>query len=106
MMRAIGEPERGGVFTLHHSERLTVLNLVWGPGMDLMPHDHRMWAAIGIYTGRETNVFWRRGANGLQRPAAKTMDERASVWLGPTAPHSVTHPPGQPTGAPPGHGGA
>jgi len=28
--------------------------------MTIMPHDHRMWAVIGIYTGREDNVFWRR----------------------------------------------
>src|SRR3546814_20225521 len=89
MMRAIGEPERGGVFTLHHSERLTVLNLVWGPGMDLMPHDHRMWAAIGIYTGRATTVFWRSGANGLPRLGETTVDRKSvrgdrgmqNVWV-------------------------
>ena len=28
--------------------------------MTIMPHDHRMWAVIGIYTGRENNIFWRR----------------------------------------------
>lgn len=99
VMRAIGEPERGGVYTLHHSDRLTVLNLVWGPGMDLMPHDHRMWASIGIYTGREVNVFWRRGAGGLERLGGKEMGEREAVWLGETAIHSVTNPLGRLTGA-------
>src|SRR3546814_10719015 len=81
------------------SDLLTVLNLVWGPGMDLMPQDHRMWAAIGIYTGRETNGFWRRGANGLQRLGEQTMDERDAVWLGATAIHSVTNPLDRLTGA-------
>lgn len=99
LMRAIGEPTRAGVITLHHSERLTVLNLVWGPEMDLMPHDHRMWAAIGIYTGRETNVFWRRGPEGLQRMGTKVLDEREATWLGETAIHSVTNPLGRLTGA-------
>ncbi|MBI1187102.1 MAG: hypothetical protein GC206_07200 [Alphaproteobacteria bacterium] len=99
LMRAIGEPERGGVFTLHHSERLTVLNLVWGPGMDLMPHDHRMWASIGIYTGRECNVFWRRGADGLERMGGKELGERDAAWLGATAIHSVTNPLNRLTGA-------
>lgn len=99
VMRAVGEPERGGVFTLHHSDRLTVLNLVWGPGMDLMPHDHRMWAAIGIYTGRETNTFWRRGPDGLQQLGGKTLDEREAVWLGATAIHSVSNPLDRLTGA-------
>src|SRR3546814_14021890 len=58
-----------------------------------------MWAAIGIYTGRETNVFWRRGANGLQRLGEQTMDERDAVWLGATAIHSVTNPLDRLTGA-------
>lgn len=99
LMRAIGEPERGGVFTLHHSDRLTVLNLVWGPEMDLMPHDHRMWAAIGIYTGRETNLFWRRGPEGLQRMGTKELEVRDATWLGETAIHSVTNPLDRLTGA-------
>ena len=25
-----------------------------------MPHNHEMWAVIGVYTGREDNIFWRR----------------------------------------------
>lgn len=28
--------------------------------MSQLPHNHRMWAVIGIYTGREDNIFWRR----------------------------------------------
>ena len=28
--------------------------------MTVRPHNHRMWAVIGLYTGREDNVFWRR----------------------------------------------
>lgn len=99
VMQTIGEPERGGVFTLHRSDRLTVLNLVWGPEMDLMPHDHRMWAAIGIYTGREINRFWRRGANGLERLGTKEMDVGNAEWLGETAIHSVVNPLDRLTGA-------
>ncbi len=25
-----------------------------------MPHNHNMWATIGVYGGREDNIFWRR----------------------------------------------
>ena len=39
---------------------MTILNVVWGKRMTIMPHDHRMWAVIGVYTGREDNIFWRR----------------------------------------------
>jgi len=32
---------------------LTILNVVWTPGMVVYPHDHRTWAVIGLYGGRE-----------------------------------------------------
>ena len=60
VLAALGAPQRAGINILYNSPALTVINLVWGPGMTIMPHDHRMWAVIGIYTGREDNVFWRR----------------------------------------------
>ena len=55
----LGAPRRGGLFTLHHSPELTVLNVVWSPGMAIYPHEHRMWAVIGLYGGREDNTFYR-----------------------------------------------
>ena len=42
-------PTRGGITLLHQSADLTVINVAWAPGMQIMPHDHRMWAIIGIY---------------------------------------------------------
>ena len=45
---------------LCHSSDLTILNVIWAPHMTIMPHNHQMWAVIGIYTGREDNIFWRR----------------------------------------------
>ena len=60
VLAGLGEPTRAGVQRIHRSPTLTILNLVWGPMMTLMPHNHRMWAVIGIYTGREDNIFWRR----------------------------------------------
>ena len=42
-----------------------VLNVVWAPRMSIYPHDHRMWAVIGIYGGAEDNTLFRRGPQGL-----------------------------------------
>jgi len=39
---------------------VSVLNVIWAPFMLLLPHDHKMWASIGIYTGREDNIIWER----------------------------------------------
>src|SRR3546814_1116428 len=64
VLKGLGEPQRAGIQKLHHADDLTVLNVVWAPRMTIMPHNHRMWAVIGIYTGREDNVFWRRVPDG------------------------------------------
>src|SRR6266852_8123628 len=60
VLKALGEPSRAKVQTLHRSSDLTLLNVIWGPRMTVMPHNHEMWAVIGVYTGREDNIFWRR----------------------------------------------
>jgi predicted metal-dependent enzyme (double-stranded beta helix superfamily) len=67
ILAALGEPKRAGVQVLLRSDDLTVLNLVWGPRMCQLPHNHGMWAVIGIYTGREDNIFWRRPPGGSRR---------------------------------------
>ncbi len=61
--------------------------------MTIMPHDHRMWAVIGIYTGGEDNMFWRlsasraTGRGGRCAPAG-----RRRLPLGRDIVHSVTNP--------------
>src|SRR5438094_482431 len=60
VLERLGEPRRAALQKLYHSPDLTILNVVWGPLMTVRPHNHRMWAVIGLYTGREDNVFWRR----------------------------------------------
>jgi hypothetical protein len=54
------------IVTLHHDRDLTILNAIWTPGMAAYPHDHRMWALIGLYGRREDNTFYRRSPEGLQ----------------------------------------
>jgi predicted metal-dependent enzyme (double-stranded beta helix superfamily) len=60
LLRQIGEPDKGAVQVLHQSSDLTVLNVIWTPKQVTLPHDHRMSAIIGMYGGREDNMFWRR----------------------------------------------
>jgi predicted metal-dependent enzyme (double-stranded beta helix superfamily) len=99
LMRVIGEPVRAGVETLYKADDLTILNLRWGPGMVFKPHDHRMWAVIGIYTGREENTFFRRAGRGLTRHGNKVMNAKDVTPLGATIIHAVTNPLDQITGA-------
>ena len=59
LVDAFGNPT-AGLNVLYNAPDLTVLNVVWPPLFSLYPHDHRMWAAICIYSGREDNAFYRR----------------------------------------------
>ncbi|HUJ77284.1 MAG TPA: hypothetical protein VL359_20630 [bacterium] len=103
VLQGLGAPTRAGVNTLYHSPELTILNLVWGPQMTLLPHDHRMWAVIGIYTGREDNIFWRPTPGDpqgrVEACGAKALAERQCVPLGKDIIHSVVNPIPRLTGA-------
>jgi predicted metal-dependent enzyme (double-stranded beta helix superfamily) len=70
--------------------------------MTLKPHDHNMWAVIGVYTGREDNIFWRRvgaGVPGIEAAGAKSLGPAAVHPLGRDIIHSVTNPTASLTGA-------
>jgi predicted metal-dependent enzyme (double-stranded beta helix superfamily) len=84
-------PERARVTTLHVSDDLTVINVVWAPRMSFNPHDHRMWAAIGLYTGGEDNAFFRRDGRTLVESGGKALRPRDVCLLGADAVHAVTN---------------
>jgi predicted metal-dependent enzyme (double-stranded beta helix superfamily) len=85
-------PERAGLTRLHVSSELTVLKVVWAPGMRLWPHDHRMWAAIGIYSGGEDNEFFRRDGTSLVDSGARTLEPGDVCLLGDDVVHAVSNP--------------
>jgi predicted metal-dependent enzyme (double-stranded beta helix superfamily) len=102
VLSGLGEPTRAQIQKLFHSDALTILNVVWAPGMIVMPHNHRMWAVIGIYTGREDNVFWRRvkgTPNKIEAAGAKALCEADAEPLGSDIIHSVINPIDKLTGA-------
>ena len=102
VLKGLGEPKRAELKKLYHAPDLTVLNVVWGPYMTIMPHNHNMWAVIGVYTGREDNIFWRRLPEETRRveaAGAKALCARDAAPLGPDIIHSVTNPIPRLTGA-------
>ena len=100
VLAALGEPGEAGFQKLHNGDDLTILNVVWAPMMTLMPHNHNMWAVIGVYTGREDNIFWRRTeGNRIEAASATAMSVRDVHPLGKDIIHSVTNPIPRLTGA-------
>jgi hypothetical protein len=67
--------------------------------MLLLPHNHRMWASIGIYTGREDNITWKRQGAAIEASGAASLSEKEVFSLPDTAIHSVTNPIERLTGA-------
>ena len=89
--QALGPVETGGITTLHNAADLTVLQVVWTPGMSLYPHEHRMWAVIGMYGGQEDNAFYRRASAGLEAAGGRALPAGDVLVLGDDVIHSVAN---------------
>jgi predicted metal-dependent enzyme (double-stranded beta helix superfamily) len=95
-------PIKGGLWVLHRSDEISVVHGVWPPGVALFPHDHRMWAAIGIYTGQEDNTFYRRDREDPHKivsSGGKQVRTGDVLILGDEAIHAVANPLGRFTAA-------
>ncbi|MEO5701232.1 MAG: hypothetical protein ABIS17_00985 [Casimicrobiaceae bacterium] len=97
MLAGLGEPQHAGITPLHRSHDLTILNFVWAPCMSLMPHNHQMFAVVGIYSGREDNVFWRRTGSTIEAAGAKSLGTGDVATFGRDIIHSVLNPIGKMT---------
>ncbi len=96
MLKTLGEPDSANIKELYRSPDLSILNVVWAPRMMIMPHNHHMWAIIGVYGGREDNIFWRRiveaGSGQLEAAGARSLGVKDAQPLGDDIIHSVTNP--------------
>ncbi len=88
----LGTASEGGYRCLHQADALTVLQFVWPPGVKLFPHDHQMWATIGIYGGAEDNTFFRRATHGLEQAGGRQLDAGDVALLGDQVIHAVANP--------------
>lgn len=97
--REFGEPEHAGIDLIHRSPELTIINFTWSPYMTLIPHNHNMFAVIGVYNGREDNVFWKKTDGGLEAAGADSLATGQVATLGRNIIHSVANPLGKYTAA-------
>ena len=92
VLKELGEPNRAGVETIYHGDDLTILNVMWGPRMTIHPHNHLMWAVIGVYEGQEDNTFYKRVDSGIEIASQQILVAKNSAPLGEPVIHSVTNP--------------
>ena len=100
IIKELGEPTEAGVYPIYNDDELTIINFIWAPYMTLMPHNHNMFAVIGLYGGREDNMFWRRvgdgegsgDAPGIEAAGADSMGVGQVATMGKDIIHSVANP--------------
>lgn len=92
IQRALGTPTAGGITPLYNDFQITILNIVWAPNMVLRPHDHNMWASIGVYGGREDNMFWKTKDGSIEVDSAASFGTGEVGSLSKDAIHSVINP--------------
>lgn len=108
LARAVSRPQRvadalpvtrAEIVPLHVSDELSVLKVIWAPGMSFRPHNHLMWAAIALYVGQEDNTFYRRSGAGIILSGGRELVTGDVALLGDNTIHGVTNPRQRFTGA-------
>lgn len=103
VLNGLGTPTKGEVQKIYCCDKLTIINVIWAPRMTIMPHNHNMWAVIGVYGGREDNIFWRRikdePSGKIEAAGARSLGIGDATPLGADIIHSVTNPTAKLTGA-------
>lgn len=96
LLKVLGVPEKGGIKVLHAAKDLTVINVAWGPNQVTFPHNHLLSAVIGMYGGREDNMFWRRVPNPekfhIEAAGGQALGLGDVTVLGKDIIHSVLNP--------------
>ena len=96
IIETLGKPQRATIEKLYVSDVLTIINVVWPPKAKFLPHNHNTWAVIGVYHGREQNIFWQRIKGNsdcrIEAIGTKSIACGEVVTLGADVIHSVTNP--------------
>ena len=85
-------PDRAAFDVLHRAEDLTVLHIALPPGLGSLPHDHRMWAVVGVLDGQEDNTFFLRRQDGLEERGGRHLQARDVLVMGDDTVHAIKNP--------------
>ncbi len=99
VIRTLGEPGAAGIVPLYRSPELTVMHFTWAPYMSLIPHNHAMFSVVGLYDGREDNLFWRRREGTIEVAGGQSLGAGDVATLGHDIIHSVVNPIGKKSSA-------
>jgi len=81
-----------GDLVMHRSPDLTILKAAVPAKFKSPPHNHLMWAVIGVYDGQENNYFYRRSGDSLEAAGGKQLQPPDVLVLGVDAIHAIENP--------------
>lgn len=89
--RQVGEGNIGDL-VIFQSPDLTVLKAAVPARFKSPPHNHTMWAVIGVYDGQENNAFYRRSGDDLEKAGGRELKVADVLVLGTDAIHAIENP--------------
>ncbi len=84
---------------LHQSPQLTVLKVAMPGRLLSPPHNHLTWVVVGMYSGQEDNVFYRREGARIVEAGRRQLAAPEVMLLAPDAIHGIANPLAQPSHA-------
>jgi 3-mercaptopropionate dioxygenase len=74
-----GKKPNHGSYALHRGDGLFVSAVVWGPGDQIGPHDHRTWGMIGVMGNAIEETRFRRVDDRDREEYARLEQDRSVV---------------------------
>ena len=87
----VGEGSMGDL-VIYCSPDLTILKAAVPAQFKSPPHNHLMWAVIGVYDGQENNYFYRRSGDSLEAAGGKQLKPPDVLVLGVDVIHAIENP--------------
>jgi predicted metal-dependent enzyme (double-stranded beta helix superfamily) len=87
-------PQKGVTIMLQQPD-LTVASVVVPAGLPLsasVPHNHLMWAVVGVYGGQEDNRFFRRSDTTLEESGGRSLQIGDALAMGDDTIHAIHNP--------------
>lgn len=73
------------------NDKLTIVHIRLSPNVHFPPHNHGMRALIGIWSGQETNIYYRAEGEGVERTGERTYAAGEVITIDAHAIHSVAN---------------
>lgn len=76
---------------LFKDDKLTIIHIRLSPNVHFPPRNHGMRALIGIWSGQETNIYYRSEGDGVKKTGERVYSAGDVITFDANAIHSVAN---------------